>query len=68
MIHFNMAENKTCLYKDGTCQEFPCEFLSSRYFEDLPKMIVGTPALLNTEDILASQRQVLMIQKAAEQN
>ena len=68
MIHFNMAENKTCLYKDGACQTFECEFLSSRYFEDLPKMIQGAPALLNTKDILASQRQVLMIQKAAEQN
>ena len=68
MIHFNMAENKTCLYKDGACQTFECEFFSSRYFEDLPKMIQGAPALLNTKDILASQRQVLMIQKAAEQN
>lgn len=68
MIHFNMAENKTCLYKDGACQEFPCEFLSSRYFEDLPKMIQGIPALLNTEDILKSQRQILEIQKYADQN
>ena len=68
MIHFNMAENKTCLYKDGACQEFPCEFFSSHYFEDLPKMIQGKPTLFNTEDILESQRQVLMIQQYADQN
>lgn len=68
MIHFNMAENKTCLYKDGTCQTFDCEFLCSKYFVDLPKMIQGVPALLDTEDILKSQRQVLMIQKFADQN
>lgn len=66
MIRFNMAENKTCLYKDGACQTFECEFLSSHYFEDLPKMIQGIPAILNTEDILRSQRQVLTIQKFAD--
>lgn len=68
MIHFNMAENKTCLYKDGTCETFECEFLGSKYLDDLPKMIQGLPALLNTKDILASQRQVLMIQQYADQH
>lgn len=68
MIRFNMAENTTRLYKDGACQEFPCEFLSSKYFEDLPKMIQGIPTILNTEDILQSQRQVLEIQKFADEN
>ena len=68
MIHFNMAENKTCLYKDGACQTFPCEFLHSHYFDDLSKMIQGIPSLFNTADILESQRQVLKLQKFAEQN
>ena len=63
-----MAENKTCLYKDGTCQTFECEFFCSKYLDDLPKMIAGEPALLNTADILESQRQVLLIQKAADEN
>lgn len=67
MIHFNMAENKTCLYKDGVCEEFPCQFLRSRYLDDLPKMIAGEPCLLNTAEILESQRQVLLIQKAADE-
>ena len=31
-------------------------------------MIQGIPALLNTEDILKSQRQILEIQKYADQN
>jgi predicted dehydrogenase len=66
MIHFNLTENKTCLYKDGTCETFECEFFKSTYLDDLPKMIAGVPTLLNTKDILESQRQVLMIQKAAE--
>ena len=68
MIHFNMAENKTCLYKDGACQEFPCEFLHSNYMEDLSKMIQGVPGLFNTQDVLESQRQVLLIQQHADQN
>ena len=68
MIHFNMAENKTCLYKDGACQTFPCEFLHSHYFDDLSKMIQGIPSLFNTVEILESQRQVLKLQKFAEQN
>ena len=66
MIHFNMAENKTYLYKDGACQTFDCDFLASHYFEDVTKMIQGEPSLFNTEDVLKSQRQVLTIQKAAE--
>ncbi len=66
MIRFNMAENKTCLYKDGICQTFDCDFLSSKYLEDLPKMIQGVPAIINTQDILQSQRQVLTIQKFAD--
>ena len=68
MIHFNLAENKTCLYKDGTCETFECAFFKSTYLDDLPKMIQGIPALLNTAHILESQRQVLLIQKAADQN
>ena len=67
MIHFNMAENKTCLYMDGACETFECEFFRSKYLDDIVKMIQGAPALLNTADILESQRQVLLIQKAADE-
>ena len=66
MIHFNMAESKTCLYKNGVCEVFECEFMKSKYLDDMPKMIQGIPAILNTADILESQRQVLEIQAAAE--
>lgn len=66
MIHFNLAENKTELYKDGGCQIFECGGHDMHYFEDVAKMIQGQPSLFSTEDVLKSQRQVLTIQKAAE--
>ncbi|MBE6941217.1 MAG: Gfo/Idh/MocA family oxidoreductase [Ruminococcaceae bacterium] len=66
MIHFNLAENKTCLYKDGVCETFECGPLACNYFDDVAKMINGEPTIFTTEDVLKSQRQVLTIQKAAE--
>ena len=68
MIHFNMAENKTCLYKDGACEVFECSGMGSKFLDDLQKEIQGIKTIVSTEDILQSQRQVLLIQKAAEQN
>lgn len=66
MIHFNLAENQVCLYKDGACQTFECSGLGSKFLEDLQKEIQGIQTIMNTEDILQSQRQVLTIQKFAE--
>ena len=68
MIHFNLAENKTCLYKDGVCETFECGPLATYYFDDVAKMLKGEPTLFETQDVLDSQRQVLTIQKFAENN
>ena len=65
MIKFNMADTNIYLYK-GTEEQIPCENVPCAYLDALLEEIEGKETIMNTKDILKSQRQVLTIQKAAE--
>lgn len=65
MIKFNMLDTNIYLYKDGE-EIIPCDDIPCAYLDDLLEEIKGNKTIMNTKDILKSQRQVLTIQKAAE--
>jgi hypothetical protein len=65
MIKFNMADTNIYLYK-ATEEKIPCENVPCAYLDALLEEIEGNKTIMNTKDILASQRQVLTIQKVAE--
>ena len=65
MIKFNMADTNIYLYKN-TEEIIPCDKIPCGYLDDLLSEIDGKQTIMNTKDILGSQRQVLTIQKASE--
>lgn len=65
MINFNLASDTIRLYKNEKT-EIVCEPKELSYLEDFYREIQGEKTVMNTFDILLSQRQVLEIQRAAE--
>ena len=65
MISFRLCENTLHLYK-GTEEIIPCEAPKSNYLDDLIDEIGGKALRFGTSETLESQRQVLLIQKAAD--
>ena len=65
MIQFRLSEKVIHLYKN-THEEIECPRPESSMIRDFVNEINGTKTIMNTKDILQSQRQVLMIQKEAE--
>ncbi len=65
MLQFNLKSNCIHIYK--TCEEIiECEPCNPGYLRDFMLEIKGEKTIMNTFDIIESQRQVLKIQKAAE--
>ncbi len=64
MLNFRLKDNLIHVYKEKeavvACEEGGC-----RHLEDFVKEISGSDTILNTNSILKSQRQVLMLQKNA---
>lgn len=68
MINFSYRDQAVHIYKKEETL-IPCEGIKpSAYFEEFLKEIHGNPSLMNTKDILESQRQTLIIQKESEKN
>lgn len=65
MIQFRLSEKVIHLYKD-TPETIECPDPESTMLADFIKEINGIKTMMNTKDVLESQRQVLMIQKEAE--
>ena len=65
MLNFNYASNKIHVFKN-TEEIIDCADIKIDYLNDFVLEINGTETMMNTQDILKSQRQVLEIQKAAE--
>lgn len=65
MLKFNLQSNTIHIYKEKeTVTE--CEECKPEYLRDFILEIQGTKTIMNTYDILESQRQVLKIQKFAD--
>ena len=65
MINFNYKEGNIRIYKnEETVVE--CEEIKINHLEDFIKQIKGEKTIMETFDVLNSQRQVLEIQKAAD--
>ena len=65
MLKFNYASNNIHIYK-GTEEIIECADRKIDYLNAFALEIQGTSTMMNTADILKSQRQVLEIQKVAE--
>ena len=65
MISFRLAEDELHLYKEKE-SVIKCEPTRIDHLNELKLEISGEEALINTQDVLRSQRQVLMIQEASE--
>lgn len=65
MISFNYAEDELHLYKEKE-SVIKCEPTRIDHLNELKLEISGEEALMNTQDVLRSQRQVLTIQEASE--
>ena len=65
MLKFNYASNNIHIYK-GTEEIIECADRIIDYLNAFALEIQGTSTMMNTADILKSQRQVLEIQKVAE--
>ncbi len=68
MINFRYMDSLIHIYKKEETVIDCGERINPPYFEELLKETEGKPSLMNTEDILKSQRQVLTIQKESENN
>ncbi|MBQ4527351.1 MAG: Gfo/Idh/MocA family oxidoreductase [Clostridia bacterium] len=66
MISFNYWDNRVHIYKKEETVIDCDEMKSPVYFAEFINQTEGKPSLMTTKDILQSQRQVLMIQKASE--
>lgn len=64
MIRFNLANNTIHVFKE-TEEIIECPQTSIEHMRDFIRETQGEKTVLDTEDILKSQRQVLTIQKAA---
>ncbi len=64
MITFNLANNTIHIFKE-TEEIIECPETSIEHMRDFIRETQGETTVLNTEDILKSQRQVLEIQKVA---
>ena len=64
MIRFNLANNTIHVFKE-TEEIIECPATTIEHMRDFIRETQGESTVLNTEDILKSQRQVLTIQKAA---
>lgn len=65
MLNFNLKESVIRVYK-STEEIISCEKCKPGYLKAFMDEIKGIKTIMDTENILKSQRQVLMIQKAAE--
>ena len=65
MINYRLSENVIHLYKDSE-EIIECTAPATNYLEDLLSEISGKELRFGTAETLISQRQVLLIQKAAE--
>lgn len=64
MIQFHAKEKNIRLYKDHE-EIIECSATSSEYLQDFIDEVQGNETIMNTKDILESQKQTLMIQKYA---
>lgn len=65
LLKFNIANNEIHIFKNDE-EIIECPSSKSKYLEDFILEINGENTIMNTEDILKSQRQTLEIQKASE--
>lgn len=65
MLLIDHSANELRLYKENE-KIIKCEPDKIDHLSELKLEICGTPSLMNTKDVLLSQRQVLMIQEASE--
>ena len=64
LLKFNIQNNQIHIFKN-TAEIIECEDRNPGYLNDFFLEINGTKTIMNTEDILKSQRQVLEIQKTS---
>jgi len=65
MINFNLKSNKIHIFKTDE-EIIECEKNKPDYLNAFIKEIKGEKTIMNTNDILQSQRQVLLIQQFAD--
>lgn len=65
MVNFKLCENVIHLYKEME-EVIECEPLALGYLDAFIKEIEGISTMMSTKSVIDSQRQVLMIQKAAD--
>lgn len=65
LLKFNIANNEIHIFKNEE-EIIECPNSKSEYLRDFISEINGVKTIMNTEDILKSQRQVLEIQRASE--
>ncbi len=63
MLNFKLKDNLIHIYKDAE-EIIECKDQSTNYLEDFVKEINGVKTIMNTNEILKSHKQVLMIQKS----
>lgn len=67
MLTFSYADNKIYLYKNAE-EVIDCGSGVAECLGELLKDISGTKTLLNKDEVLPSQKQILLIQQVADQN
>lgn len=65
MMNFSVNDDNIHIFTDHE-ELIPCKASASTYLADLEKEIRGIPTMMNSADMLESQRQTLMIQKFAD--
>lgn len=65
MMNFRLSENTIHIFKDKE-EIIECAPIAIGYLADLILETKGIATMMNTKDILESQRQVLLVQEAAE--
>lgn len=67
MINFNLKDKNIHIYKEDY-KVINCEEITLNYLNEFIDEVNGKKSFMNTEDILKSQRQILEIQKFADNN
>ncbi len=67
MINFNLKSNEIHIFKDKE-EIIKCDEIKPDYLNAFMKEINGEKTIMNTYDILETQRQVLLIQQFADKN
>ena len=65
MLNFRLKDNLIRIYKE-TEEVIECEETTPGYLDDFVKEMSGINTIMKTDDVLESQRQVLIIQKNAD--